>query len=188
MVDSKSRLAAELKGLLSSHFLDGETIAKFLQKIEQGSLTRDEDPKSHLCAYFAAYDPDSKQVFIGHHKKSGLWLFNGGHIDEGETIRETLMREIKEEWGLDGKDFEIKPPALLTITEINNPTKQLCNVHYDLWCFIAVDKDSFMPVEAKLLEEFHEAGWKNLEEARNLIKDKSTLLAVDFVENNYFSK
>ncbi|MCK9378788.1 MAG: NUDIX domain-containing protein [Candidatus Moranbacteria bacterium] len=144
------------------------------------------NPKSHFCAYFAAYDPKAKQVFVGHHKKSGLWLFNGGHIDEGETMSEILVREIGEEWGLDGNDFEIKPPAFLIITEIDNPTKQPCNFHYDLWCFVSVDKNNFNPDKSKLLEEFHEAGWKSLDEARSLIKEKNTLLAIEFVESNYF--
>jgi 8-oxo-dGTP pyrophosphatase MutT (NUDIX family) len=182
-----SDLKFELKNLLSSQFSADEIASKFLQRIEKGDLTRDENPKSHLCTYFAAYDSKAGQVFIGHHKKSGLWLFNGGHIDKGETMNETLVREIGEEWGLDGNDFEIKPPAFLTITEIDNPTKQPCNFHYDLWCFISVDKNSFSPVESKLLEEFHEAGWKNLEEARSLIKDKNTSLAIDFIESNYFN-
>lgn len=188
MIIEKSRLALEIEGLLKDQFAGNEMASKFLQRIEQGTLTKDENPKSHLCAYFAAYDPNANQVFIGHHKKSGLWLFNGGHIDSGETMNETLIREIGEEWGLDGNDFELNPPAFLTITEIDNPTKQPCNFHYDLWCFISVDKNSFNPVEAKLLEEFHEASWKNLDEARNLIREKNTLSAIDFVENNYFSQ
>jgi len=184
MNDLKLKLAAELKNLLGDHFSDNETVSKFLQRINQGSLTRDENKKSHLCAYFSAYDPRAKQVFIGHHKKAGLWLFNGGHINEGETISETVEREIGEEWGLDGKNFEIKPPAFLTITEINNPTKQPCNFHYDLWCFISVDKNNFNPVQSKLLEEFYEAGWKDLEEARKLVAEKNTLSAIDFIENS----
>ena len=133
-------LKSELKELLTEKFSDNEIASRFLQRLEQGELTRDENQKSHLCAYFAAYDSDAKQVFIGHHKKSGLWLFNGGHIDKGETMKETVVREIGEEWGLDGNNFEVNAPAFLTITEINNPTKQPCNFHFDLWFFISVKK------------------------------------------------
>lgn len=188
MNEQKLKLASELEELLNSNFANNEVVSKFLQRIEQDKLTKDENPKSHFCIYFAAYDPNAKQVFIGHHKKSGLWLFNGGHIDSGETIQETLIREIGEEWGLDGNDFTLNPPALLTITEIDNPTKQPCNFHYDLWCFVVVDKNNFNPVETRLLEEFYEAGWKNLDEARKLIIEKNNLTAIDFVENNYFNQ
>ena len=186
MLITKNSQTEELEGILQKCFSNDEITQKFIDRIKEGKLTKDENPKSHICAYFAAYDPNAKHVFIGHHKKSGLWLFNGGHIDEGETMTETLMREIDEEWGLDGKDFDIKLPALLTITEIDNPTKQPCNFHYDFWCFISVNKDTFKPKEEKLSKEFYKAGWKALEEARNLIKDKNTLLGVYFVENNLF--
>jgi 8-oxo-dGTP pyrophosphatase MutT (NUDIX family) len=182
----KTKQTEELENILENNFPKNELALKFLERVREGKITRDENPKSHICAYFAAYDPRAKQVFIGHHKKSGFWLFNGGHIDEGETITETLAREINEEWGLNVNDFEIKPPAFLTLTEIYNPTKQPCNWHYDIWSFIAVDKNSFHPIEEKLLKEFHEAGWKNLTEARELIKEKNTLLAIDFVEKKLF--
>jgi len=181
-----NRQAEELNEIIKNNFKGDALAEKFLQRIEDGKITRDENPQSHICAYFAAYDPVAKQVFIGHHKKSGFWLFNGGHIDEGETMKETLAHEINEEWGLDANDFAIKPPAFLTLTEINNLPKQSCNWHYDLWNFIAVDKNTFHPVRENLLEEFHEAGWKTLAEARELIKDKNTLLVIDFVEKNYF--
>ncbi|OGI32209.1 MAG: hypothetical protein A2271_04115 [Candidatus Moranbacteria bacterium RIFOXYA12_FULL_35_19] len=172
---TKNKQIKELEEILKKKLSNDSLASRFIERIGEGKITRDENPKSHLCTYFTAYDSKAKQVFIGHHKKSGLWLFNGGHIDEGETLKETLIREIGEEWGLDGNDFEIKPPALLTITKIDNPTKQPCNFHYDLWHFLSVEKNIFKPVEAKLLEEFYEAGWKTLEEARNLIKDKNTL-------------
>lgn len=177
----------ELEEILKNNFVGDELAEKFLERIKEGKITRDENPESHICVYFAAYDPNAKQVFIGHHKKSGSWLFNGGHIDEGETMKETLAHEISEEWGLDANDFAIKPPALLTITEIYNPTKQPCRIHYDLWNFIAINKNTFHPVKENLLEEFHEAGWKTSAEARELIKDKSTLQAIDFVEKEYFN-
>lgn len=183
----KSKLAIELEDLLKNNFVGSEMAEKFLQRIEQGGLTKKENPKSHFCAYFAAYDPQAKEIFIGHHKKSGLWLFNGGHIDGDETVKETLVREIEEEWGLDGHDFRLDLPSFLTITEIDNPTKQPCNFHFDLWCFVSLNKNNFAPSEAKLLEEFHEYGWKNLEEARNLAgNNKEMLSAIDFIEKKYF--
>ncbi|MEK9147664.1 MAG: NUDIX domain-containing protein [Patescibacteria group bacterium] len=180
-------LADELKELLKNK-TSIEIIPRFLERFSMGNLTRDEDNKSHFCAYFAAYDPNAKEVFIGHHKKSGLWLFNGGHIDKDENLKQSVMREIGEEWGLDGNDFQIGSPALFTITEIDNPTKQACKHHYDLWYFIEADKNEFKPEESKLMEEFHEAGWKKIDEAQNLIKGKNTLLAIEFVKDNYFSK
>ncbi|EKE11827.1 MAG: hypothetical protein ACD_15C00016G0002 [uncultured bacterium] len=186
MENSKSKLTFELEKLLREKFAGDETAEKFLRRFEQGKLTKRENSKSHLCASFAAYDLQAKRVFIGHHKKSGLWLFNGGHVDENETLKETLVREINEEWGLDGNDFQIGHPELLTITEIDNPTKQPCNFHFDFWCFVKVDKNSFAPIESNLQEEFHEYGWKSLSEARNLMTDKNQLLAIDFLENNYF--
>jgi len=186
----KTRLIIELEGLFRrENFIGDEMAGIFLQRIKDGRLTKEENSKSHLCAYFAAHDSKAKQVFIGHHKKSGLWLFNGGHIDGDETIKEALNREIKEEWGLDGNDFKISLPEFLTITEIDNPTKQPCNFHFDLWCFVAVDKNNFVPSEARLFEEFHEYGWKNLDEARNLAEsNKNMLSAIDFIEKNYFKK
>ena len=69
----------------------------FEKRLLEGKLTRDENPTSHFCVYFSAFDPKSQKVFIGFHKKSRLWLFNGGHMDKGETPMEAIKREMGEE-------------------------------------------------------------------------------------------
>jgi len=185
MTKGNKNLAQELKELVAGFDHDPMTL-KHLARIENGQLTIQENPKSHYCIYFAAYDGKNKEVFIGHHKKSGLWLFNGGHIDAGETIRETLVREIDEEWGLRANDFEIKKPALLTITEIDNPTKQTCRLHYDIWYFIKVNKDNFKPDTDKLLKEFYKVKWLSAGKAREVVKEKNNLAGIDFIETHYF--
>lgn len=175
----------ELKELLASGRCPEKMVSAFSDRLRQGELSRDENPESHLCAYFAAYDPKGK-VFIGHHKKSGLWIFNGGHVDRGENLRRTVAREIGEEWGLDSARFEIGQPRFLTITDIDNPAKQRCRIHYDAWFFIPTDGEKFEPDPERLLSEFHEAGWKGLDEAKDLVNDANTSEALDFIRDNLF--
>lgn len=44
---------------------------------------------------------DNDKVLLIHHKKLDMWLPPGGHIDKDETPDEALLREIKEELGID---------------------------------------------------------------------------------------
>lgn len=159
---------------------------KFLRRINEGSLTREENQGNHFCVYFAAIDLIAKKVFIGHHIKSGLWLFNGGHMDKGESPIETAKREISEEWGQNINILDDYLPTFLTITKINNPIKQKCKCHYDVWNFIKVNKNTFLPDKDSLNAEFSETGWKNIQEARELIIDPNTLLALKKIEELFF--
>ena len=157
---------------------------KFAIRMRQGKCTHEENPRNHFCVYFAAYDPNAEEIFIGHHKKSDLWLFNGGHIDKGENRLEALKREMKEEWGFIEETEELGSVSLLTITEIETPNIS-CKRHYDFWYFIPVDKTKFKPKEELLKTEFHKTGWKSLEEAAELIKDPNTILAVNIISYRF---
>ena len=182
-----NKLAQEIEDLLDKA-VSQKVALIFKERLEKGALTRDENAESHFCAYFAACDYKNKQLFIGHHIKSGLWLFNGGHIDEGEILAETVAREINEEWGLDANGLKVGEPALLTIAEIDNPTKQKCRLHLDVWHFSNVNQDEFNPDPLKIAEEFYSAEWMDLDKARQLITDQANLQALDFIEANYFGK
>lgn len=178
------RLAKQIKEIAGQS--DLPVAVKFIERVESDSdLTRDEDPNTHFCVFFAAYDPKEKQIFVGHHKKSGLWLFNGGHIDHEETLENALEREIDEEWGLEMSANLIGAPQLLTITEIDNPTKQACTRHYDIWYFVPVSKDDFSPRKELLATEFHTNSWLKPNDARNIITDPSTLEAITTIERMF---
>jgi len=49
----------------------------------------------------AGYILHEDKVLLIHHKKLDLWLPVGGHIDDNETPDDALLREIKEEVGMD---------------------------------------------------------------------------------------
>jgi len=181
------RLAVEVNKILSTDVMASKAVQQeYLRRLTEEKFTRDENPQTHFCVYFAGFDPSKDEVFIGNHKKSGLWLFNGGHIDKGETASEALLREIGEEWGdrhqIGLPEDAIGKPELLTITEINNPTKQTCTRHYDIWYFVWANKTTFKPDKEKLDKEFHETRWVSLDEARKLVTDPSTLEAIDYLE------
>ena len=176
------RFINNLKKIVKAIRGEGKVRKEFIRRAEEGGLTRDENPLTHFCVYFAAYDSESQQVFIGHHIKSGLWLFNGGHIDEGELPLEALEREVKEEWGEHIQLSGGLEPSLLTITKISNLTKQKCRSHYDIWYFVPLNEKSFTPDESLLAKEFYQTGWKTIEEAKQLIEDMNTLTALEKIQ------
>ncbi len=178
-------LDRQLTKLVSRKLCTADQAVTILQRIKEGALTMDENPETHFCVYFAAIDPNVKEVFVGHHKRSGLWLVNGGHIDKGETLEQTLQREIDEEWGLTLKPKAISKPFLISITQVQKNTGRPCKIHYDIWHTVTVDKTTFHPIQKKLNEEFYETQWCNLTEARNRITQLNTLEALDLLEKRF---
>ncbi len=168
----------KLISLVQNFQMNQDLKITFINRINEGKVSRDENPASHMCVYFAAFDKRAKQVFIGKHIKSGLWLFNGGHLDKNEGIEHALYREMNEEWGFK-KKIDANSPSLFTITEIENPKKQTCRLHFDIWYFVLCDKNDFHPDTKKLSTEFFEWGWKSISEAQALVHDKATLAGIE---------
>jgi len=181
------QLVDELKYFLTLPVANKSVLKEYKYRINQGKFTQSENEQSHFCAYFAAIDPDLKGIFIGHHKKSGLWLFNGGHINHGENLSQTLNREMDEEWGFHIILPRIIEPSLLTITHINNHP-QLCKTHWDIWFFMNFNKKKFKPKEKRLKTEFSKTQWTNLENASNLVKDPATIEAMNYLNRQVFNK
>lgn len=183
----KHNLTNEIKKLIVNTQLTNETRNKFVERLKNKILTRAEGELSHFCVFFIAIDPVAKMVFIGHHKKSNRWIPNGGHIDKGELARETVTREIGEEWGIKANQAMIGTPKLLNITEIENPEQwSVCKTHYNIWYFVEVDINNFNVDEKLVLEEFYETKWLNITDARKLIANTPSVIeAIDIIENNF---
>ena len=182
-------LAAQLTHLTQSDICPEKIRPEVIDRLNSERLTRDEGEVTHFSLFIMAIDVRKKLVYIGHHKKSDKWIPHGGHIDAGELIEQTLVREIWEEWGRRMTAGEIGAPVLLTITEIENPNLwPVCRRHYDIWYFVQVDKDTFTIDPEVLHGEFHEARWMGLEEARSMASDSPSVLeAFSLVSSNFFT-
>ncbi len=166
-----------IKDEINSDICSEEVGKYFFKREKEGRLTRDENPTSHFCCYFLPYNPATKQVFIIHHKKSGLWIAPGGHIDKGENLMQALNREIQEELGVENKIKDKIRPFLLTITPVNNPV-QPCKEHLDIWYRFQTDGSEFN-VDLRV---FLDTRWLSINEARKLITDLPNLQALDKME------
>jgi 8-oxo-dGTP pyrophosphatase MutT (NUDIX family) len=64
-------------------------------------------PDAVLCTavYCLAILPDTKQVVLTRNHRG--WEMLGGHIEPGETVEQTLVRECLEEGGFTPEDYQL---------------------------------------------------------------------------------
>lgn len=108
-------------------------------------IARPATPDKHLCVYFALFDDARRSVLLVDHVKAGLWLFPGGHVDDGEDPRTTVLREAAEELRITG---EFHPrfgdePLFLTVTKTRG---EHSHTDVSFWFVLAADQD--MRIEA----------------------------------------
>ncbi len=175
-------LYEEIKAVIDPKLCNEQIANYWLERLEKRDLTRDDGNVSHFCCYFLPYNSATKQVFIVYHKKSGLWLSPGGHIDKDESLMQTLNREIGEELGVKENIKEDIRPFLLTITPIENRVKP-CKEHLDIWYRFPADGSEFN-VDPK---EFYTTRWVSIEQARQLITDPPNLEALHKMEQFFAS-
>ncbi len=51
-------------------------------------------------------------ILLGNESKDHIYQFPGGHLEENETLEECLIREVKEETGMEITKKEIKEPVM----------------------------------------------------------------------------
>jgi len=55
----------------------------------------------------AIFDESGERILIIRRRDNGMWCQPGGHIEPGESVAETCVREVKEETGLDVDVFRL---------------------------------------------------------------------------------
>lgn len=110
-----------------------------------------------------------------HKKFGGMWECNGGSILTGETSLEGILRELKEELGL-----EFSKKEAIFLKEIR---RDKCPPDFkDLWLFrkdIKIENLTFSDGETI------EAKWVTIEEFMEMVNNKQIVPTIDFGEEEY---
>lgn len=140
--------------------------------------------KHFTASVFILSKESPKKVVLVHHKKHGVWLQPGGHIEPFENPVEAAVREVKEETGIDISFLlrHIEPidhfgkmlPTPKFFLEETIPAHKAEPEHFHLDLFYTVEV-AFQEVILQA-EESHEVGWFTVNEALKLPMYENTKL------------
>lgn len=137
--------------------IDKRTLSAFRDRLKKNNtyLKVDGAP-DHFCVGVLVINKKEKKIFVGHHIKSDHWMGAGGHMEEGESPLETVIRECEEELGL-----VVDSAKMFDLTHFDDVNRADCSQHYDF--FYRIDLDS-LPAFSVDKGEFHESGWFTFDE------------------------
>ncbi len=130
-----------------------ETIAWIESGDEIFRLQKPATPLKHLVAYFLLLDVKKQKILLIDHIKSGLWLPNGGHVDPHEHPTDTVVREAREELGIEAIFYK-QSPLFLTVTNTVGTVEKHTDV--SLWYVLKANTEDSLNLDC---EEFTQASW-----------------------------
>jgi len=108
---------------------------------------------------------EGKVLLCDSHKWPGIYTVPGGHVELGETFEEALVREIKEEVGLD-----ITVVELISVQQVIYPKEFWKKAHFVFFDFLCkVEGSQCARVD---LNEIQSVIWVDPKDALNLNIDR----------------
>ncbi|MCC9309394.1 NUDIX domain-containing protein [Kitasatospora sp. RB6PN24] len=104
-------------------------------------VRKPDGPPMHLVSYFVVRDEARGQLLLVDHRKAGLWLPAGGHVEPGEDPWATVVRECHEELGITAVASPLtgERPFFVTVTRTRG---QGAHTDVSLWFLLDADADS----------------------------------------------
>ena len=95
------------------HDLDDPALPLWLAALAHPDGLRRSHGPAHVTASGVVLDPPGGAVLLVLHRKVGLWLQPGGHVDDDDvSIAAAALREAREETGVPGLSVDPRPVAL----------------------------------------------------------------------------
>jgi 8-oxo-dGTP diphosphatase len=136
-------------------------------------------PPIHLVSYFLVFTPDQSKVLLVDHKKAELWLPPGGHVELNENPKDTVLREAKEELGIEA-EFLFDKPLFVTVTKTVGNVIQHSDV--SLWYALTWNPEDPLIYDK---DEFNQIHWFGLEEIPFEKSDPHLRRFINKVRKNY---
>ncbi|MEU5345893.1 MULTISPECIES: NUDIX domain-containing protein [unclassified Streptomyces] len=115
-------------------------------------------PPVHLVSYFVVVDEKRGELLLVAHRKAGLWLPSGGHVEPMEDPWDTVVRECREELFIEAVPSVVsrREPFFLTITQTRGQGR---HTDVSLWYVLRADVGSVVTFDE---DEFSAIKWLSL--------------------------
>jgi 8-oxo-dGTP pyrophosphatase MutT (NUDIX family) len=172
---SQDRLEAVVAAIEAVEPVDAQEAAAkqeiLLQVRSLDSPFSEDASATHLTA--SGFIVGARGTVLHRHRKLGIWVQPGGHVDDGERAEEAALREAREETGL----LVAHPPEGPLLLHVDVHDGPHGHVHLDLRFVLLAPSDDPHPGAG----ESQEVRWLTFPEARE-IADPSLSGALDKVE------
>jgi 8-oxo-dGTP pyrophosphatase MutT (NUDIX family) len=119
---------------------EADAIARVRDLVARGGELFDPSATDHHLTA-SAFVFSSRGVLLHRHRRLGIWVQPGGHVDAGESVLEACVREVREETGLEAAHLD--PPRLFHVDVHPGPRG---HTHYDLrYVLVAPPEDPRPP-------------------------------------------
>jgi 8-oxo-dGTP pyrophosphatase MutT (NUDIX family) len=169
----RAQLTELLKGVRPWDEQERTHLAATMEWIAGGAplyRTRKPDvPSMHLVSYFVVLDETCGELLLVAHRKAGLWLPSGGHVEPWEDPWDTVTRECREELRIEAVPSTVSgtQPLFLTVTRTRGQGR---HTDVSLWYVLQSKVDGITSFDE---EEFDSIKWLSLRQV--LAEPRNTL-------------
>lgn len=163
-------LRAQLGQIVPVDDRERSSIESTLARMDWGDDVFSESANNHHVTA-SAFVISPRGVILHRHRRLGIWVQPGGHVDAGETPESAAQRETFEETGLVTR--HVDPPALFHVDLHPGPRG---HTHYDLRYVLVSPPLDPSPPPDESPEVFWFAGAEALERAEEALVPALTKL------------